>query len=267
MLILTLSEAGGGQHINEDWVSATTALTVVLDGATVRTDTGCRHGVAWYVTELGSALAKNAANPGWSLVSALSGAIGHVASLHAGCELDHPATPSAAVGVLRWNDDVVEYLSLGDVTIVLDTGDGPCVITDDRVEATAVRERRAADRFPIGSPEKAEALLAMKRAELSSRNRPGGYWIAAADPAISEHAVTGGVAISGLRRAAMLTDGAARMVTLFKKWTWDELLDVLESAGPAQVIRRTRELERLDPAGDIWPRNKRSDDATLIFAH
>jgi hypothetical protein len=42
-------------------------------------------------------------------------------------------------------------------------------------------------------------------------NRPGGYWIAAADPTAAHHAVRGNVALTGqhrLVRAALLTDGA-----------------------------------------------------------
>ncbi len=40
---------------NEDWVAVTSDLVVVLDGATVRTETGCVHGAAWYTGELGAA--------------------------------------------------------------------------------------------------------------------------------------------------------------------------------------------------------------------
>jgi len=105
----------------------------------------------------------------------------------------------------------------------------------------------------------------MKHAELAWRNREGGYWIAATDPAAADHALTGRIATSDLRRFAVLTDGAARIVDIFGELSWQELLDVAETDGPKAVLRRVRASEQSDPDGVRWPRNKRSDDATLAL--
>jgi len=184
---------------NEDWVSAAPGLIVVVDGATVRTQTGCSHGAAWYATQLGSALSTLASNRELALPSALRSAIQHVANQHRECNLNHPGTPSAAVAVLRNGRSELEYLVLGDITVVLESAGGLEVVVDDRVDTTARTERDTVDRYPIGSPEKQSALLRMKHAELAVRNQPGGYWVAAADPNVVTHAITGKVALEGLR--------------------------------------------------------------------
>ncbi|MEU5960342.1 hypothetical protein ABZ777_03950 [Micromonospora parva] len=238
---------------------------MVLDGATARTDTGCRHGVSWYAARLGAAVSALAVDPETTLASALSQAIEAVAKQHPECDLTSPGTPSAAVALLRADETEVEFLALGDVTIVLDGTSGLQVITDERVDQTAKKQRRNADRFPIGSKEKQAALIEMKHAELAARNQPGGFWVAAADPSVAQHAITGSARLANLRQCAVLTDGAARIVRMFELLDWHGLLRLLNQEGPHELLRRVREVEQHDPVGARWPRNKRSDDATVVL--
>jgi len=256
----------GQQGDNEDWFSASPHLVVVLDGATARTNTGCTHGISWYAAHLGSALSQGAADANLSLKDVLAAGIESVAALHPQCDLTHEGTPSAAVAMVRLQDGWVDYLVLGDVSIVLDTSAGISAVSDERVSQTAPIERRIADGYSIGSVEKSEALVRMKHAELAMRNRPGGYWIAAADPSAASQALARRIAIGSLRRFAVLTDGAARIVNVFGELSWRELLDLAEKDGPETVLRRVRVAEESDPEGVRWPRNKRSDDATLALA-
>lgn len=251
---------------NEDWYSASPHLFVVLDGATARTSTGCVHGISWYAAHLGAALSEGAHDITRPLPQVLSAGIDRVANLHPSCDLSHEGTPSAAVAMVRIQNDRAEYLALGDVSVVLDTVAGIVTVSDERVSQTAVAERRAADMHPIGSPEKADAMVRMKRAELAVRNRQGGYWIAAADPVAADHSLIGRIAISELRRFAVVTDGAARIVSPFEELSWEGLLDLAEVESPEAVLRKVRALEASDPLGVRWPRNKRSDDATIALA-
>lgn len=255
---------GANAKPSEDWVAASPSLVVVLDGGTARTDTGCVHGVSWYTHQLGAAIVANAAGS-LDLGGCVAKAVGHVASLHAQCDLTHPGTPSAAVGAVRMIAGSLEYLVLGDITIALKTTSGLETITDSRVSQTAQPARREAELLPIGSPEKAEALLRMKHGELAARNRPGGYWIAASDPAAVDQAITGRVPLQDVAEVALLTDGAARAVDDFGLLDWNMALELLRHSGPAELVRRVREAEDRDPKGLRWPRNKTSDDATAVY--
>lgn len=254
---------GDASHPNEDYVLTTPDLVVVLDGATVRTDTGCVHGVAWFVQQLAVAVADHAPD---GPADALRAAIATVAKAHRNtCDLNHPGTPSAAVAILHAAGDQLHHLVLGDVTVVLDTSIGLRVFTDDRVSRTALVERATADLYPIGAPAKAQALVAMKHVELAARNASGGYWIATHDPGVVRHAILGSTPLFEVRRAAVLTDGAARAVRLFGLHDWSGLLDVLATTGPAELIAKVRAAESADPTGVHWPRNKASDDATAVY--
>jgi hypothetical protein len=64
---------------------------------------------------------------------------------------------------------------------------------------------------------------------------------------------------------AVLTDGATRAVDPFGIYDWPNLLDELETTGPAHLIAAVRDAETADPAGQRWPRNKASDDATVVY--
>ena len=60
----------------------------------------------------------------------------------------HYAPP---VVLLRVRDDGADYLALADAVLVLDTADGLQVISDERVNQLAGKERAAANRVPAGS--------------------------------------------------------------------------------------------------------------------
>jgi hypothetical protein len=255
------TQPGSPDKTSEDWAHASQDLVVVLDGATARTETGCVHGVHWYAAQLGTALVDLAGERDADLTEVLRQGIERVAAAHQQCDLRHPGTPSAGVAILRPDG---RYLVLGDVSIVADGPSAPVVIVDPRVDTTGRAERAEVDRHLIGTPEKAAALIPMKRAELAARNVPGGYWIAAADPAAAEHSLTGKLDFREESRAAVLTDGAARAVTL-GLMGWSDLLDQLATRGPADLIALVRQAETSDPLGARWPRNKASDDATAVF--
>jgi hypothetical protein len=259
------SEPGSRHSPNEDafFISPDGTTVAIFDGATARTSTGCTHGVTWYTHTLADALASHTR---LTPAKALAAAITDTAARHRHtCDLGHPGTPSAAVAIVQARRRTLRYLLLGDVTLVLDLGHGIRVLTDNRVHTTARAERQAADELPSGSPEKAQALVRMKQAELTARNVTGGYWVAAADPAIVAHAITGDLPRQHLQQAALLSDGAARAVDPFQLYDWQGLLTILATAGPGELIRQVRTAETTDPAGTRWPRNKIHDDATAVL--
>jgi hypothetical protein len=236
-------------------------MVTVLDGATVRTATGCIHGVSWFVKTLAGSLAKNKDLPP---SEALGQAIAETAAAHRDtCDLQHPATPSAALAIVQARSDSLRYLVLGDVTLVIETNDGLQIITDNRVNATATEERQAVDALPQDSPEKAEALIRMKHAELAARNVPGGFWVAAADPSVVSQALAGELSLKTLHRVALLTDGAVRAVIPFRIYDWPDLLSALTASGPEKLIKQVRQAEDADPTGLLQPPNKVHDDATV----
>jgi hypothetical protein len=261
------TQAGSQDTANEDWAGvAAPGLAVLLDGLSAPdgTGTGCRHGTPWYVSHLGPQLLALASDPSRSLADALAEAIRQVASLHPGCDLTHPGTPSATVVLLRTLDKGADYLALADAVLLLDTTDGLKVVSDERVDQLAAKERAAAQ-VPSGSALKLRRRAQFTKALRRNRNRPGGYWVAAADPQAASQAITGSLPSKTLHRAVLLSDGASRLVDLFKLATWEELVALLDENGPDGLLHQIRAAEAIDPEGRQWPRTKHSDDATAVY--
>lgn len=234
---------------NEDLVVAGPTWAFVLDGATAPAGipSGCIHNVPWLVHHLGSHLAHFLTlENGHSLVDLLADAIHSTRADHIDtCDLSNPSSPNATVVIMRERGDNFDYLALSDSLLVLDCDGEVQVIKDSRTE-----------HLPDYTPSSVARM----------RNQPGGFWVAGANPDAAQHAVTGSVASASVRRAALLSDGAARLVERFTILSWEGLLDLLEQHGPAELIARTRQTEEVETAEERQGRRgKHYDDATAVY--
>jgi hypothetical protein len=269
MQVAFATQPAPGGAVNEDFITATDRVVILLDGASVPQgmEIGCRHGTAWYVGRLGRRLLDQLTDqPGQLLTDALAAAIQAVASLHADtCQLDHPGGPSAAVALLREADQTVDYLVLADTTVLLDETSDLHVISDDRLAQVAVTEHSAMHREATGTVTHQQRYADLVTELRRHRNQDAGYWVAGSTPDAAYHALTGTVPRSELRRVGLLSDGATRLVDRFGTMAWPHLLDVLDREGPYALIVQTREAENGDPEGRRWPRSKRHDDASAVL--
>lgn len=210
--------------VNEDYALASSTLAVLLDGGAVPAEaSACPHDARWFIRTLGAALLAElgAEPPGW-IAEGVARAIDAVATRHAEtCEIDDRTHPSAAVAILRQLPDVYEYYILGDATVVFDLAEG---------EPAARSDKR---------PRQPDA----------KRNVRGGYWIASANPDAAARGRQGHVLRGDVRRAALLSDGAAAVVERYDLMDWRSALDLMEKDGPQAVVRAARGAE----------------DATVVF--
>ncbi|WP_432089118.1 hypothetical protein [Streptomyces sp. bgisy095] len=266
---VSMASAQGVGSTNEDIILASPTGVVVLDGLSAPKDLpmGCVHGTPWFVRQLSAYLINLIGDDAVPLREALRSAISKVNDLHRdSCALNQEAVPASTVVMIRERGDVLDYLVLSDNMLVLDLGDeGIQVITDKRVEEVASEEMRAALQGPTGTPEHAARVSALVTVQRRLRNRPGGYWVAATDPAAADEATAGSINLAQVRQAALLTDGASRLVDSFNTMNWGQLLGLLSTEGPSALLDRTRAVELTDPVGERWPRFKRSDDATVAY--
>ncbi|MGW3662702.1 integrase [Streptomyces sp. NPDC005141] len=253
---------------NEDFAAAAAGAAVLLDGAGVAgAETGCTHGIAWFSSTLGGLLLSAiTAHPARPLADCLADSIRAVRSLHEDdCDLTYRASPTSTVVAVRAGAGALEYLVLGDSTLLLADQDGKTTaVTDQRLDEVGKRLRGQVDELATGSPEHTAALARYRDSLTRLRNRPGGFWIAGPDSQAAEHALTGTVPLEPLASVTLLSDGATRLVDSFELMTWEGVLSLLGSSGPDELIRRVRASEAADPAGRRWPRGKSRDDATVL---
>lgn len=254
------SEPGDRDRPNEDYASVALPASgqggslVVLDGVTPPTGhVGCLHSVPWFTARLGGALGElSVSRRDLPLVDVLSLAIARTADAHAGtCDLSHPRTPQATVVLARWDPDRVEYLVLSDSALLVESPSG---------EVTAHLDERLA-RVPRA------ALTSHTVTDATLRNKEGGFFTAAADPAVAGRAVTGVLHRGAVRTLTALTDGAARWTERFGEGDWRELVALVRKEGGRALVDRVRALERTaaDGVAPKLRRGKTHDDATVVY--
>ncbi|MFF0743916.1 hypothetical protein ACFYVL_26330 [Streptomyces sp. NPDC004111] len=260
MRIELATAPGNPERPNEDWTSVALPAAgpdgsqdqggalVVLDGVTPPPfETGCVHSVPWFTARLGGAMIElSGSRPELTLSEVLAAAIGRTADAHRDtCDLSHVRTPQATVVMVRWGARRVEHLVLSDSALLLEGQDGAVrAVLDDRL-----------DRVPR------EALRSHATADVY-RNAPGGFFTAAADPAVAELAVTGSTPRAEVRALAAMTDGATRWVEVFGAGDWEDCVGVLRKEGAQGLIDRVRGLEVGAPERGA---SKRHDDAAVVF--
>ncbi|MEV8016391.1 protein phosphatase 2C domain-containing protein [Streptomyces sp. NPDC086554] len=254
MRIELATEPGDPTRPNEDYAAVMLPASgqggslVLLDGVTPPAgDDGCLHSVPWFTARLGGALGElSVSRRDMTLVEILAAAIERTADTHRQtCDLSHPRTPQATVVLVRWDDERVEHLVLSDSALLVAAPDG---------RVTAVLDERL-DQVPPSVRRSTPAIEALRNAE-------GGFFTAAADPAVASRAVTGESPRSQVRALAALTDGVGRWVEKFHEGDWTDCFTLLQKEGPQHLVDRVRELER----AETLPRGKRHDDAAVVYA-
>ncbi len=271
MRVRLASEPGSPDRPNEDFAAVTPGVAVLLDGAgePPGTDTGCVHGIAWYSHTLGGFLAGQAGRASGPLTDVLAAGVEFVNGLHAGsCDLGNPRTPGATVVMARQRAGNLENLVLADSVLLLQPTHGdPQPVSDDRLAVVRGKLRGEAGRATAGDRARHPARQTGRGSITDARNQPGGFWLAAADPAAASRALTSAQPIAGLSSVTLLSDGASRLADMFGMASWADVCAILAVDGPGELIRQVRAAEASDPACARWPRTKASDDATAIYWH
>ena len=256
------SSPGHPGRPNEDFVGAVPGAVVLLDGAGIPdTEDICHHGVAWHSHTLGASLLARLATDGVTdLVAVLADSIDHVAGLHRhSCDIADPSSPQSTVAIIRFAEDRADFLVLADSYVVLDAADSePQVVTDPRELAVRGECTAPLRGLIAGTPDYENVLPGVIDALRARRNQPSGYWIAKDDPEAALQAVTGSRPLDGLIGAALLSNGASRIVDPYRLAEWPAAVELLRTSGPVEVIRRVRDAEA--------ERSDQPDDATAAYA-
>lgn len=266
MKVVMATSPGHGRP-NEDFVGAVPGAVVLLDGAGIPgTEAICHHGVAWYSHTLGATLlGLLSRQPDLGLAPALAESIEHVAGRHRStCDLANPSSPQATVAIVRVHAGRVDHLVLADAFVVLDSSEsGPQVVTDPREVDVRNECLSVLGGLSPGSSEYERALAAVISAIRARRNQPSGYWIAKDDPRVASEAVTGSTSMAALNGAAVVSNGASRFVDPYRLGEWPDVVDLLRSKRPDEIVRRVRAAEasaRLSDSDTYSP-----DDASVAY--
>ncbi|MGW5791001.1 hypothetical protein ACWEV3_10385 [Saccharopolyspora sp. NPDC003752] len=245
---------------SDDKVFTTSNAVIVLDGASAFRPIPVSASA--YATTLGGELRRSLEEqPTSDLPSLLAGAIRSTTSR---LNLVAGDSPSSTVAIVRQREDAVDSLVLGDTAIIFPDE----VISDERIDALNLVERRQyqerlADGYGYDEVHK-RLLRELQDQQVKYRNRRGGYWIAEADPAAADHAITSVRHVRATPWAILATDGAFNTLSHMGLDNWGEVATGDEAA-LAMLLEQSRQWEAItDPDGQAFPRAKRHDDKAIV---
>ncbi|WP_235783473.1 hypothetical protein [Amycolatopsis orientalis] len=249
-------------HASDDKIITVGNGVIMLDGASAFMPVPVPPGV--YADALGAGLHQCLeAAPAADLVTVLADTIHEVA---ARLDLRPGHSPSSTVTILRAHDGWTDILMLGDNLAVLPG----LTITDPRLsrldlEPSRLYRRRLA--HGSGFDQTHRALLhELQTQQAARRNRPGGYWIAEADPTAAQHAIVHRIRTDDALWAVLATDGAYKPMRHLGITDWTVISSV-SAADLDAILKQCHAWEREhDPDARHLPRAKRHDDKALAIA-
>jgi hypothetical protein len=269
-----------GNGVNEDRAGASESLAWIIDGATDVVDTpivGDHTDAAWIATELDNQLhtSKFATSDGELDMARLPDALADY--LSQSFELRRRRKPSSraehpcAAGIVaRLRSNTLEYISLGDCTLMAST--------EDRLDIVGIEQEKAGDRWVadaikslrkkndgLKSLSEETALWAKLGAARANMNLPDGYGVFSLTSPPADLITTGSIPITQGTRCLLATDGLMRLVDVFGRYSPRGLFEAALSKGLAALEEELRTIEMTDPQCLTYPRAKVSDDATAML--
>lgn len=257
----------GAARPSEDVVVVRPDAVIVLDGATTLRPELPSGG--WYARRLAETIAARLDRSDPLVTSLATVLAAAIEALAAEAGLVPGSSPSSTAALLRWTDETVDALVLGDSPVVAFGPGGTRVLADERLAVAPRRGGGYRERLRTGAgygPEHVAALRGSGAAMDGLRNRPGGFWVAEADPAAAYQAHTASWPLSTVDSVLLATDGVSCGVDDYRVFAgWPAVLDLATTRGVDAVLAAVRAAERADPDGKRWPRPKPHDDQALVL--
>jgi hypothetical protein len=269
-----------GGSVNADVVGHTGNVAWVIDGATDIGDgplVDVRSDAAWFATEVGEWLSDHACALPARLDGLVTNLTEHVAQDFTRLSRRPPADrfehPSATSLIVRVEGRDLEYLALGDCSLLVTGSDGS-------FHRFGVQDEDAGDAHlsdhlslpvPLGGetedPTEIRArLLPVLRSQRARMNLVPGYGVFSITAPPPEYVTCDRIPLAEGARILIASDGFMRLAHIFRAWTPADLLSATFERGVTAMTQELRCLEASDTACRSHPRAKTSDDATALLA-
>lgn len=248
---------------SQDRVFLTASAAIVLDGASAFAPVDVS--VETYVDNLGELITEALRrDPFADLVEVLATAIDGTAQT---LDLKVGTSPSSTVAIVRVGTANLDVLVLGDTAVHFGVGDTAHQLVDLRQDGLANDQRQRYQAHLAAGHGYDDALTALlvelQLEQRRHRNRPGGYWIAEANPDAAGHALTHREPLRDGLWAVVATDGAYGVLEHRGEDDWP----AIASASAADILERLHAgadwEQTTDPCGLAFPRAKMSDDKAV----
>lgn len=272
-----LSEPSGA--VNDDRVGQSGNVAWVIDGATDVGDgplVGDSSDAAWLADTISNWLLAKAAELPADLAELPAAISAHAEREFARLCRRQPQGrhehPSASGLIIRVAGSALEYVAVGDCTLLVADRDGRMarygIGDDDAGDPWLVRHLKSAAR-ETGQRTAGglrASIMPVLRTARERMNCVPGYGVFSITAPPVNYIETGRIAIAPDSRALVASDGFMRLADVYGVVQGDDLLAETFARGPDAMLRWLREIEADDADCRRYARAKVSDDASVIIA-
>lgn len=271
-----LCEKGSGTY-NEDIVGICKKGAWVLDGATGLNNKNLiseESDAKWYVSWWNKYLRENL-NENKSLKEIVLKGLENIKREYLlklnGLEIQKLDTPSASAIIIKFHKDKLEYILLGDCTLIFKDLNKNILVKDERVCKFDDEIFRKMDNLNkienLNIDEKKKILLPFIIENRLKKNSEEGYWILEFNKEAVEKAIHGFIEINNEAKIIMSSDGFSCAWDRYNIFNENEIIEIGQYKGIEYIKNETRKLEDKDKKGLIFPRFKKSDDSSCLYLH
>jgi len=275
--IIDIASQGSGA-VNEDRTGSAGTLAWAIDGATDLVETplvGEHSDAAWLAEQTQRRLEVLQDNELDDLAELPIGLARHLADAFYEQTRRQPAAqwehPSAAAMITRTRQGALEWISLGDCALIVETPDGLKSIgvggpdAGDHGVASTLQRIRKQHAMNSDTQRLTQMLPELRKGRGGNLNQPGGYGVISITPPPADLIGTGTLPVAVGSHALLATDGLMRLVEIFARHDAASLLEAAKTTGLNGLLNELRSLEDADNDCQGHPRVKRSDDATALL--
>lgn len=266
-----------GTPINEDTAYADKTAGWVIDAATGLTDsryTSEGSDGEWFKNQWDKYLGKLMNNSEYTIKEIVKNGIKLIRDeffKEAGtAEVKNIERPSASLAMVRFNKNTMEYLLLGDCSLLIQYADGHVERIKDtsleKFDGKAISELdriRRENNTTFQEARKAINPLLIKHRCM--KNTPEGYWSLEFNDKAVEHCIEGKIPAKDVDSILLLTDGFASVYDIYGFCSIKELFSIIKTKGLNEVCNIIRNIEDKDSDMREFPRFKKSDDTSAVY--
>ncbi len=183
-------------------------------------------------------------------------------------QVDKLDIPSGYIAVVRFRKDKIEYLVLGDCAILYKKDDSSQIIQDDKLKKLDGEVIKLISKLMSKVKTFSEAREIVKDRLIRNRllrNTPEVYWALEFDKNAVDNAVYREIEEVSTIKLLLMSDGFYSIYDTFNLIRYNDLVTVAEGKGLEYLYKILRDEENLDSQCVIYPRLKKSDDASAVF--
>lgn len=265
----------GSGEFNEDVAGISRYGAWVLDGATGLNNkkiVSDESDAKWYVDWWNNYLSQNI-DKDFSLKDILYNGIDIVTREYkntvGNTKVDKLDIPSCSIVIIKYYKDKLEYLVLGDCTLLTKVNNNYNCIKDESVckldEVVFNSIKNIENINELSLLDKKNKVLPVIIENRLKKNTKEGYWILEFNKDAVDNAIHGFIDVKDEISIVLTSDGFSCAFDRYNLVNKKDVFSIVQNEGIDHIYNKIRNLEREDLNGIVYPRFKMSDDSTCVY--